>query len=114
MREGRLRETFVGDEGCTKGTPEASFDASSPSPFVASPLPSMPACPHSLLPEASPLSFGNFKDVRFHPILSFGLFLGRPLKDVRVTTPENFVNFGRPPLFQLLKKFFGRGGGPEC
>ena len=48
---------------------------------------------------------GNIKDVRFYVILNFGL-LGRPLKEVRFTPPEIFVNVGPISLFQLFEALF--------
>ena len=43
---------------------------------------------------------GNLKDVQFYPILNLGLFLGRPLNDVRVfTPPRNFRQFWADPTF---------------
>ena len=44
---------------------------------------------------------GDFKDVRFHPILNFGPFLGRPLEDVRL---GQSYHFGSEAL--LARSFF--------
>ena len=52
--------------------------------------------------------FGNFKDVRFYPIMNFGHFWAPPFFKMSgfYTPPEIFVNFGRSPLLQLLEALF--------
>ena len=51
-------------------------------------------------------SCGYFKDVRFCPIFHFWPFLGRPLKDIRVSPHPIFSSIlGRPNFFSCLKHF---------
>ena len=49
---------------------------------------------------------GNFKDVRFYPILNFGLFLGRLLEDVPFLPHPKFSSILADPIFSAVRSTF--------
>ena len=73
----------------------------------------------SLPPEISFLLLGNFKDVRFHPILNFCQFsrchFWAALLKISGFYPTRFFRqfWADLHFFSCLKHFFGRRGGPK-
>ena len=65
----------------------------------------------AMTPERRPVIF---KDVRFYPILNFGLFWAAFLK-ISVFYSTRFSSIlGRPHFFSRLKHFSGQRRGPKC
>ena len=57
---------------------------------------------------------GNFKDVRFYPILNFGLFGAALFKMSVFYTTRNVRQFWADPTFSAVRStFFGRRRGPK-